>query len=323
MPLTEQSAQAIELMAASPAQRVGEMPLDELRTRLQEIAVTSRRERDDGVTFADRNLDLEGRTIPVRLYQPPAPPVAGGTDPILFIHGGGWAICSIDTHHELAADLVLDTGRTVLSVDYRLAPEHPYPAALDDCYAAARWLSEHAGGAVPSRLIVVGDSSGGNLAAALALAARDRGEVPISLQVLLYPVLDYGFDTPSWLANGGGQYGLSQRQMRWYWAQYAPEEACRASALVAPLRSTDLAGVAPVYLVVGEMDPLLDEARAYAAALAAAGVRVTLKVYPGGFHGFFSFRGMLDVAAQAAADVAEAILRSDTDEQANDDRRGT
>jgi acetyl esterase len=172
-------------------------------------------------------------------------------------------------------------------------------------------------------VIVVGDSSGGNLAAALALAARDRIGVSIALQVLLYPVLDYAFDTPSWIANGDGQYGLSQRQMRWYWEQYAPGEVGRGSALVAPLRSTDLTGVAPAYLVVGEMDPLLDEARAYAAALAAAGVPVTLKIYPGGFHGFFSFRGMLDVAAQAAADVAEAIVRSNTGEHANDVRRGT
>jgi acetyl esterase len=299
------------------------MPLADLRSQLQDIALTNRRERNDGLKFADRHLDVDGRTIPIRLYQPPTSSAAGDSSPILFIHGGGWAICSIDTHHDLAADLALDTGRTVLSVEYRLAPEHPYPAALDDCYAAARWLTEYASGASPAQLIVVGDSSGGNLAAALALMARDRIGVSIALQVLLYPVLDYGFDTPSWIANGDGEYGLSQRQMRWYWAQYAPTEIGRESALVAPLRSADLAGVAPAYLVVGEMDPLLDEARAYATALAQAGVPVTLRIYPGGFHGFFSFRGMLDIAAEAAADVAEAILHSDTDEHVNDVRRGT
>jgi acetyl esterase len=238
----------------------------------------------------------------VRLYDP-INRTAGA--PVLFLHGGGWALCDVETHHELAAQLAGDTGRIVASVEYRLAPEHPFPAPLDDCRAAARWLAAHGGSA---GIVVAGDSSGGNLAAGLALAALTDETLPrIVLQVLLYPVLDDDFATNSYRTLADGRFGLSEAQMRWYWDAYAPTDDARRDPTAAPNKAADLRGAAPAFIGVGDLDPLLDEARAYAVRLANAGVPVELHVYRGGFHGFYSFRGVLDLAAEAAADVARAI----------------
>jgi acetyl esterase len=307
MPLSDQGRAAIDLMALSPAQAVGEADLAAIRADLHIEALADSGSRADGVTFADVIVGSVGRhDVAVRIY---GPAVQGpGRPAVLFMHGGGWAICDVDTHHELACQMATDTGCVVVSVEYRLAPDHPFPAPLDDCVTAARWLSEHADElqASPAGIVVAGDSAGGNLAAALAVAARD-GEAPhVLLQVLIYPVLDADFETASWAANGDGRFGLSERQMRWYWDQYAAGDA-RANPLAAPARAIDLGGLAPAFIGVGELDPLRDGARIYAARLQQAGVAVTYREYDGGFHGFYSFRGMLDIAAEAAADVAAAI----------------
>jgi acetyl esterase len=296
----EQSRAALAMMAMSPAAGIGARNVVAIRAELHHVALANRApgRRADGVRTRDERVSP---TCWVRVYEPPS---RAGGPPLLFIHGGGWAICDVETHHETAAQLAGDTGRLVASVEYRLAPEHPFPAPLADCLAAARWLAaRHAGDA--GRIVVVGDSSGGNLAAAIALAAADDVSLPrIALQVLLYPVLDDDFGTDSYRELADGRFGLTRAQMEWYWDAYAPQPR---GALAAPGKATRLAHAAPAFMAVGDLDPLLDEARAYADAMRVAGVPVELRVYRGGFHGFYSFRGVLDLAGEAASDVARAI----------------
>jgi acetyl esterase len=302
----EQSRAALDMMALSPATDIGHRDVTQIRAELHTgaLATQSPEPRDDGVRTWDEPVS---DTCWVRVFEPPEPSAEA---PVLFLHGGGWTICDVETHHELAAQLAADTGRLVASVEYRLAPEHPFPAPLDDCRDAARWLAARTDGSGDIGVVVAGDSSGGNLAAGLALAAVSDKTLPrIVLQVLLYPVLDDDFTTASYRTLADGRFGLSEVQMRWYWDAYAPTEDAQRDPLAAPgkAKAADLRGVAPAFIGVGDLDPLLDEARSYAARLAEAGVPVELHVYRGGFHGFHSFRGVLDLAAEAAADVARAI----------------
>jgi acetyl esterase len=299
-----QSRAALDMMALSPAAGVGQRDVMQIRAELHAgaLANQSPEPRDDGVRTGDEAVS---DTCWVRVFEPPERSAGA---PVLFLHGGGWTICDVETHHELAAQLAGDTGRLIASVEYRLAPEHPFPAPLDDCRDAARWLAARTGETGDSGIVVVGDSSGGNLAAGLALAAVSDETLPrIILQVLLYPVLDDDFTTGSYRTRADGRFGLSEAQMRWYWDAYAPTEDARRDPLAAPGKAADLRGVAPAFIGVGDLDPLLDEARSYAARLAEHGVPVESHVYRGGFHGFHSFRGVLDLAAEAAADVARAI----------------
>jgi acetyl esterase len=296
-----QTQSALDLMLLGPAQEVGRRDVTAIRAELHALAVGNRTEgpRADGVRYHDETVTPQ---CWVRVYEPP---VRQPGPPLLFMHGGGWTICDVETHHELACQLAADSGRLVASVEYRLAPEHPFPAPLEDCRSAARWLADHTGA---DGIVVAGDSSGGNLAAALALAAAaEPGSPRIVFQVLLYPVLDDHFTSPSYRELADGRFGLSERHMRWYWDAYAPTEAKRSDPLANPGKARDLTGVAPAFIGVGDLDPLVDGAREYAAALAAAGVPVELREYRGGFHGFYSFRGVLDLADQVAADVARAI----------------
>jgi acetyl esterase len=195
----------------------------------------------------------------------------------------------------------------VLSVDYRLAPEHRFPAAAEDAYAATAWAFAHAAelGAVPSRLAVAGDSAGGNLAAVVPLMARDRGGPPLRSQVLVYPAVDCAQNTPSCRDNGEG-YFLTAAHMRWYWEQYLGA-ADGAHPYASPLRATDLRGLPPAYVVTAEFDPLRDEGEAYAQRLRDAGVPVIVRRYDGMFHGFFSLADLLPAAREANVAVFAAL----------------
>jgi acetyl esterase len=222
---------------------------------------------------------------------------------VVYLHGGGWVIGDVDLNDGWCRWFVQQSGIPVVSVEYRLAPEHRFPVPLDDCYAATRWVAEHAAelGADAAKVVVMGTSAGGNLAAAVALRAREEGPV-LAGQVLVYPVLDAALDTASYreLAEG---FFLEREQMRWYWDQYAPTPAQRESPLAAPSRAEDLRGLPYTILVTAEYDPLRDEGADYARRLAAAGVRVDYRCYTGQLHGFFVNRPTF-----AAADVATAEL---------------
>jgi acetyl esterase len=196
----------------------------------------------------------------------------------------------------------------VVSVDYRLAPEHKFPAAAEDAYAATVWVASHAEelAADVSRIVVAGDSAGGNLAAVAALMARDRGGPRLALQLLIYPVTDAACDTPSYRENADG-YLLTASAMKWFWGHYLSDPGGGADPYASPLRAADLAGLAPALILTAEFDPLRDEAEAYATRLKEAGVVVRMKRYDGMIHGFFGMGDFLDRAAEAMAEAGTAV----------------
>ncbi|MBG0816389.1 alpha/beta hydrolase [Planomonospora sp. ID82291] len=244
--------------------------------------------------------------VPVRVYR-----ADDGDRPlpvIVYFHGGGWVFGSVARNDALARDLAVRTGAVVVSVDYRLAPEHPFPAAADDALAAVRdvFARPAAYGADPERIAVLGDSAGGNLAAVAAWRARDAG-LRLAHQVLVYPIADVAMDTPSYRTYASG-FGLGADEMAWFAAQYGGDPA---DPRLAPLRLADKAGLAPATVLTAECDPLCDEGEAYAAGLAEAGVPVEYRCYAGAIHGFFGLPGFFDQAAEAreyaAARLKEAF----------------
>ena len=228
-------------------------------------------------SVVDKTVAGPAGDIPVRIYTPSATPEAI----VVFAHGGGFVFCDLDTHDGLCRSLCNGVGAVVVSVDYRLAPEHRWPVAAEDVYTVTRWAAGLGG-----PLVVAGDSAGGNLAAVNTLMARDRGGPEIAAQVLFYPVLDADFDTDSYRAYPTGYYN-TREAMIWYWDQYAPDPADRAHPYAAPLRA-QLSGLPPAVVVTAGFDPLCTEGDRYAAALAEAGVRVVHRRYPGAVHGFLT-----------------------------------
>lgn len=253
---------------------------------------------------------VEERTIPssagrlrVRIYRP----AADRPLPVLvWLHGGGWVVGSLDSHDPVCRHLAAETPSVVVAPAYRLAPEHPFPAGLDDAWAAVAWVSAHAAalGGDPHRLAVGGDSAGGNLAAVTARRARDRG-LPLALQVLSYPVTDCAFDTASYSEHADG-LNLTRAKMEWYWAQYlGGADGTHEDA--SPLRAARLGGVAPALVQTAGHDPLRSEAEAYAAQLAEAGVPVTLTPYPTMIHGFLRMPALVPHALDGLAEIAAAL----------------
>jgi acetyl esterase len=247
-----------------------------------------------------------GAEIPVRIYTPDGD---GEAFPILVLfHGGGFIAGSPDSHDGGARELCAQARAIVVSVDYRLAPEHKFPAAAEDCYAALLWAAAHGAefGGDPTRLAITGDSAGGNLAAAVALMNRDRGGPPLALQVLVYPVIDPACATPSAIANSEG-YLLTTASMKWMWSLYVNGDDDYANPYAAPIAADDLAGLPPALVITAEFDPLRDEGEAYGRALEAAGVPVTISRYDGMIHGFASCFDITPRAGEAAGEVARAL----------------
>jgi acetyl esterase len=246
----------------------------------------------------EQGIQGPGGDLRLRIYRPRGE----GPFPLLaFFHGSGFVLCSLDTHDGMCRNLCAGSGCVVVSVDYRLAPEHKFPAGLDDCVFATRWIANHAseleGDA--SRLAVGGDSAGGNLAAAAALRLRDEGGPPLVGQLLIYPVTDYHSPgTPSYRENAEG-YGLTRDTMVWFWDHYLTEAAQGADPHASPLRASDLANLPPALVQTAEYDPLRDEGEAYAAKLRAAGTPATLSRWDGMNHGFLFWVGRVDKAGEA------------------------
>ncbi len=226
---------------------------------------------------------------------------------VLYLHGGGFTVGSLDGVDELCRRIAVGAGCVVFSLEYRLAPEHPYPAALEDTRAAWAWLVENAAalGVNPDRLAVAGDSAGGGLAAALCLDLRERGHGQPVLQVLAYPAVDDSFARPSWTEFAHAPL-LGADDARWFWRNYVGEAGVAPDVLAAPLRATSLAGLAAAHVITAEVDPLRDDGEAYAARLAADGVPVTVQRYAGVFHGFFT---EVETYTQARSALSEACAR--------------
>ncbi|EWY41727.1 acetyl hydrolase [Skermanella stibiiresistens SB22] len=247
--------------------------------------------------------------IPLRLY---APAGAGPRSLLLYFHGGGWMQGGLETHHGACGKLAAWSGSLVLAVDYRLAPEHKFPAGLEDCLAAWRWLAANAAtlGADPQRLAIGGDSAGGNLAAAVCQALVGGGEpVPVA-QLLIYPSLDLGWNLPSHLELADAHI-LPRDRVLWYTDLYLTSREQADDARVSPLRAGDLGGQPPAMIVTGGFDPLLDDGRLYADRLEAAGTPVTYREFPGQIHAFISLTRVIpqgDECLREAADWLKARI---------------
>jgi acetyl esterase len=276
-------------------------------------------------------IDTEDRTIPgprgpipVRIYRPATNPPHRATEPgaelplLVYFHGGGFVFGDLNTHDPLCRQFAAAVPAVVVSVDYRLAPEHRFPAAVDDAEAATVWAAEQAAtlGADARSLTVAGDSAGGTLAAVVARRARDGGGPAIALQLLIYPATDLTRTQPSHQSNGEG-YFLTSQAMRWFTANYLGDDALVDLALcrqpdASPLFAADLTGLPPAHVVTAEFDPLRDEGEAYAGRLQEAGVPTTLVRYDGMIHGFVSMDAVLDAGARAVDDLVAAVTTATT-----------
>jgi acetyl esterase len=254
----------------------------------------------------DLEITGPGGALPLRLYWPASErPLPA----LLYFFGGGWVLGTIDTADGVCRSLARSSGALVIVVGYRLAPEHPFPAAIDDCYAAARWVAGHAAeiGADPACLAVGGDSAGGNLAAGVALLARDGGPA-LAGQLLVYPNTDQLADDQS-MRDCDDPFLFNRHSVGWYRQHYLASPADAGNPLASPLRAPSLAGLPPALVITAEYDPLRDQGEAYARRLANEGVRVELSRYPGMAHGFFTMAGEVD-ASRAALAQAASCLRS-------------
>jgi acetyl esterase len=291
-----------ELIAAGrPSSRT--LPLPDGRRNFDEM-IGPLTDRPEIGAVEDRTIPVDGREVPVRIYRPAEPARAGVA---VFFHGGGWVFGDLDSHDGVCRSLTRNSGITTVAAHYRRAPEHPFPAALEDAVGVVRWLAAHGGeiGIDARPLAVVGDSSGANLAAAVSLALRDEGDSPVAFQALLYPVTDPAMDTESYRENADDPF-LSADEMVWYWAQYgdgkAPDDPRAALSMAG-----DLGGLPPTYLLTAGFDPLRDEGRAFGAALRQAGVPVRSSEYEDMPHGFLLFAGRLSRAQQGLSEVADAV----------------
>ena len=258
---------------------------------------------DHGCTVREFGIDCPGGDLSVRVYRPEERPLPT----LVFYHGGGWTLGTLDSVEGVCTELAERAGCLVLSVDYRLAPEHPFPAAVDDAWGALEWAREHAeslGG--DGTVAVGGTSSGGGLAAATALRAREE-PVPLAAQLLLYPMLDHDLERESYREHADAPL-LSRADVAWFWEQYLASEADRYNPLAAPLRAADLGEVAPAVVATAGHDPLASEGRAYAERLAAAGVDVAHHHAQSLCHGFCSLTDRVPAAADATDEIAASFV---------------
>ncbi len=283
---------------------LGSMTAQEVR------ALFEQREPPPGEDVASvEDLEVPGPDgpLPVRVYRPDGAAVPAPV--VVFFHGGGWVLGSIATHDATCRGLANRTGAVYVSVDYRLAPEHPYPAAPEDCYAATCWVADHAAdlGVDPGRLAVAGDSAGGNLAAVVCQMARDRSGPAIAFQLLIYPVTDLDLDRwPSMEENADGPL-LTREGMDWFARHYVGTLPFTGDPYAAPIRAADLSGLPPAYVATAGHDPLRDEGAGYAEALAAAGVTVGYDNFATMIHGFVGFADVVPAAGEARDRIAAAL----------------
>ena len=256
----------------------------------------------------DRKIPGPGGDIPIRIYSPSGKP--GGI--LVYFHGGGWVVGDLASHDYTCRVLTKESGCVVVAIDYRLAPEHKFPAAPEDCYAATQWVSNNAAalGSDADHIAVGGDSAGGNLAAAVALMARDRGGPRIRHQMLIYPVTDVAMDTPSQKEFTADGFVLSKLDMQWFWGHYLANPNDGANPYASPARAKDLKNLPPAHIITASHDPLRDEGETYGELLKKAGNKVKVKRYDGVVHGFFSLQAVIDQGKTATKDAVAELKAS-------------
>jgi acetyl esterase len=305
MALDPQARAFLDQLAAMGAPPLTEATPEQARAAMSAMAAIGGEPEEKAAT-EDRAIPGPSGDIPVRIYRP------GGEarlPAIVFFHGGGFVIGDIGTHDGMCHQLATRVPAVVVSVDYRLAPEHRFPAAVDDCFAATEWVSAHAGelGADARRLAVAGDSAGGNLSAVVALRARDSDEPSIAFQLLVYPATDMTRSAASHRENGEG-YLLTTELIDWFMAHYFGPAGDLRHRDASPLFVEDLSGLPPALVITAEFDPLRDEGEAYADRLRQAGVNARASRYDGMIHGFFGMDAVFD-ASKKAIDEAVAALQ--------------
>jgi len=296
MALDPQCKAFLDTLASAGGKPLEQLPVEE--ARLMSAGLSNFGGPEEPVA------EVQNRTVPgpagpiaVRVYRP----VVKETLPaLIYFHGGGFVICSLDTHDRECRNLANASGCAVISVDYRLAPENKYPSAVEDAYAATQYVAEHAAefGIDPQRIGVGGDSAGGNLATVVATLARDRGGPPLKFQLLIYPLVDFADNSPS-MQQYAKDYFLTRESMDWFTDCYLSNRAAGLEPTASPMNATDVRGLPPAMILTAEYDPLRDEGNAYAAKLLAVGTPATLSRWDGMNHGFLFWVGRVDKAGEA------------------------
>ncbi|MDZ4739588.1 MAG: alpha/beta hydrolase [Alphaproteobacteria bacterium] len=300
----------LDQMAADPAPKLWELPAAQGREVYR--AMAQMLEPPDIAIGKCENLSIPGPggQIKLRIYSP----VAGGGDAlpaVVFFHGGGWVIGDLDTHDALCRRIANEASARVVAVDYRLAPEHKFPAAAEDAFAATQWIEANATtlGIDPNCIAVAGDSAGGNLAAVVCQMAKQKGGPQIVIQLLIYPVTQLRANTVSMTALAEG-YFLEKQTMDWFFDQYVPSDIDISDWRISPLAAKDVSGLPRAYIVTAGFDPLKDEGKAYADKLNLAGVAAFHIEYPTMVHGFFNMSGVLPTAREAITDATKALRQA-------------
>ena len=294
----------VDMMAAAPGPPAHLVPIEQARAAHDRESQVMGGPGEEVASVRDITVPGPGGPVPVRVFRPegdgPLPVVA-------YAHGGGWAIGTLDGFTPVCRALANASGAVIASIGYRLAPEHPFPAGLEDVRAAVRWLGANARelDGDPERLAIAGDSAGGNLATVTARRLRDEGGPALRLQALIYPVCDSALNTPSYRECGDG-FGLTALSMKRYWELYL-DGADGRDPDASPLQADDLSGLPPAFVLTLRDDVLRDEGEAYARALEAAGVPVTLRRYDGAVHGFFRWLAKAAIARRAVGEVGAAL----------------
>ncbi len=308
MALDPESQRLLDAMAAANRPAWHTLSPEAAREQYLALRPVAQGPRPDGVNVANRTVQGPAGPIPVRIYRPERAASDARLPALIYAHGGGWVFGNLDSHDVLCAQLALDAGITVVSVDYRLAPEARFPGAFEDVVTVLKWVATHgpALGIDPHRLAIGGDSAGGNLAAAAAIWARDNKGPKLRLQLLAYPVTDALERTESYRLYYDG-YGLNAPAMEWFFDHYTPDKTMRGDWRVSPLRAHSLAGLPPALVITAGYDPLRDEGRAYAWRLQKEGTVADLVEFGGMLHGFLSSPMLLHGARRGTAICAGAL----------------
>jgi len=296
----------LEALDAQGAPALETLPLEQARSGAAEALKSLGGEREEVARTEDLEIPGPEGPIPIRIFTPAAPVPAPA---LVYFHGGGWVLCNLDTHDTLCRAIARRAGAVVVAVDYRLAPEHRFPAAVVDSDAATRWVAANAErlGIDRRRIAVGGDSAGGNLATVIARRFRDNGGPVLALQVLVYPVTNLAaFDTPSYSEFAEGCF-MTRTQMEWFRDCYLAKPEDGQDPDASPLLTADLRGLPPALVITGECDVLRDEGEAYARRLAEAGIAVTCTRYAGMIHPFVSLPGAFRQGQSAIGQVAAAV----------------
>ncbi len=305
MPLHPEAALFLEQVARQSTPSVETLPI-ELTRRAALMGIRPGPHPPELAKVENRSIPRpDGTLLPVRIYVPVG---AGLFGICLYFHGGGWVLNNIDTHDDLVRRLAATSRCVFINVDYRLAPDHKFPAAIDDAYTALTWACETAQEfqGDPGRIAVAGDSAGGNLAAVLCLMSRDRGGPPIAFQALIYPITDCDFERPSYRSNAEG-YFLTRSEMIWFWNHYVSSPEQMREPYASPLLAPSLKNLPPATILTAEYDPLRDEGEAYANALQQAGVPVAFHRYPGMIHAFIRRVEQFETARTAIQEIGQQI----------------